>query len=68
MNDNRYAVLRLYAITGGCEIYDLILLFGNKATSRYARGLHLMDCIPAEFNDANMWVDEERREIVVGLE
>lgn len=68
VNDNRYAILRLYAITGGCEIYDLILLFGNKATSRYARGLHLMHCIPAEFNEDSMRVDKEKREIVVRLE
>jgi len=68
VNDNRYSVVRMYAISGGCEIYDLILLFGNKATSRYARGLHLMHCIPAEFNDENMAVDKEKREIVVGLE
>ena len=67
VNDNRYAVLRMYALTGGSSVYNLILLFGNKAASRYARGLHLMDCIPWEFNENNMAVDVEKGEIVIGL-
>jgi len=68
VNDNRYAILRMYALIGGSAIYNLILLFGNKAASRYARGLDLLPYVPDLLNDSNMSVDLEKREIVVRLE
>jgi len=67
VNDNRYAILRMYAITGGSGVYNLILLFGNKAASCYARGLDLLPCVPDLLNESNMSVGLEKREIVMRL-
>ncbi len=66
VNDNRYIILRIWTLAPDIE-YKLILLLGNKALSRYARGLDLLSCIPDEINENNMRIDIGRVEIVVVL-
>jgi hypothetical protein len=47
VNDKRHITLKAFMCREqGVEEYDLILLFGPKALSRYARELSILECIP----------------------
>src|ERR1041385_4710939 len=48
VNDNRHITLKAFINNGiqGVGEYDLILYFGPKALSRYARDLSVFECIP----------------------
>ena len=55
VNDNRRIALTAFCGKDGQEKYELILIFGPKALSRYARGLDIADCIPD--SDRRNWLD-----------
>lgn len=45
-NDNRQVKMKAYVGKDGQTVYSLILKFGTKALSRFARNLDLVECIP----------------------
>jgi hypothetical protein len=47
VNDKREIVMTAFIGFDGQDRYTLILKFGNKALSRYARNLDIKECIPA---------------------
>ncbi len=67
VSDHKYVAINLYAITGPVAMYQVVLLFGNEALSRYARGLDLLGCIPANLDESNMQVSFKKAEILVAL-
>ncbi len=46
VNDNRKVTLAAYLGLTGQDKYELTIHFGNKALSKYARGLDISDCVP----------------------
>ena len=61
VNDKRQITLTAYIGRTGQDIYQLVLLFGPKALSRYARGLNILECIP-DLENEDWWdVDIEQR-------
>ncbi len=46
VNDNRLVVLKAFLGKDGQTEYKVLLHFGNKTLSRYARGLSLQECLP----------------------
>src|SRR5689334_5343399 len=58
VNDKRKIPMTAFCGETGQDQYELILIFGNKSLSRYARGLDLKECIP-DSKDYN-WVKVER--------
>ncbi len=67
VHDNRYVPLKAYFGEDGQTEYELILYFGPKALSRYARDLSILECIPA--TNAAEWfaVDIEQLKIEIQL-
>jgi hypothetical protein len=67
VNDNRQIVMMAYSGLSGQEHYELTLLFGKKALSRYARDLDITECVP-DLTDSNYWdIDVERLKIWIQL-
>lgn len=67
INDKRSVVMKAFSGKTGQEEYELTLLFGRKALSRYSRDLRLEGCVPdAEISD---WleVDPIKKKIVLRL-
>jgi len=67
INDKRHILTRAYLGKDGQEQYTMMILFGNKALSRYARGLDIKNCIPEiEEND---WyeIDTTNKKIIIQL-
>ena len=46
VNDHRSISMTAFCGETGQERYQLIVSFGKKALSRYARGLNISDCLP----------------------
>lgn len=46
VNNNKQVTLKAFVGKDGQTPYQLTLLFGNQALSRYARGLSLERCVP----------------------
>lgn len=68
INDHRQVALKAFIGKDGQSVYELILKFGNKALSRYARNLDLKDCIPAEGKINWFDINVERRKIEIQLD
>ena len=68
INDRRYVALTAFSGKTGQEHYKLTLLFGQKALSRYARGLSLEECVPDSKNSNCLQVDPVKKEMVMQLE
>ena len=68
VNDSRQIMLLVYIGPAGQDKYELILKFGTKALSRYARGLDICECVPGAESD-NWWdVDIDRRTMLIQLD
>lgn len=67
VNDRRFVMMK--ALTGktGQEEYELTLLFGQKALSRYARDLRLEECVPNVEDGDWLEVDPVKKKIMVQL-
>lgn len=67
INDKRQVQMQAYVGKDGQGIYSLTLKFGNKALSRYARHLSIVECIPQ--TDFKSWfkIDTSKKEIEVQL-
>jgi hypothetical protein len=68
VNDNRRIAMKAFCGNTGQEKYDLILIFGRKALSRYARGLDISECIPN--SPSNEWFDIDilKQQMVIQLD
>ncbi|MBU8883042.1 hypothetical protein KSK37_08110 [Kaistella sp. DKR-2] len=68
VNDNRQVKLKAFIGKDGQDEYELILKFGNKALSRYARNLDIKKCVPSP--DKQNWfnIDTERNKIEIQLD
>ena len=68
VNDNRKIVMTAYVGKTGQDIYELILNFGIKALSRYARGLDISECIPISPGGEWFDIDILKRHIRIQLD
>lgn len=62
INDRREARLRAFFGQSGQDRYDLYLVFGRKALSRYAIGLDLKVCMPDSSD--GLFIDPEMKTII----
>ena len=67
VNENRQIITTAWIGTDGQETYHLTLKLGNKALSRYARGLNLNECLPSESSTDWLTVDLEQQTIELQL-
>ncbi|MFI5131053.1 MAG: hypothetical protein ACHQFX_13720 [Chitinophagales bacterium] len=67
INDNRQVVAMAYLGKTGQEKYQLIIKFGKKALSRFARDLDIKDCVPDPETDDWYKVDTENKQIAIQL-
>lgn len=68
VNDNRAVQLKAFIGKDGQSEYELILKFGNKALSRYARNLDIKVCLP-ELHIENWFdIDIDRKKIQIQLD
>ena len=68
VNDNRKIVMIAFVGLSGQEKYELTLKFGNKALSRYARDLDIIECVPNSENYDWFDIDIERQTILIQLD
>jgi hypothetical protein len=68
VNDNRKILMTAYLGLDGQNKYELILLFGRKAQSKYARGLDISECVPNPLEDNWLEVDIAKKIIKVQLD
>lgn len=59
VNDKRKIALMVYAGITGQDKYELTLHFGNKALSRYSRGLDIFECVPNTEDENWFSIDTE---------
>ena len=69
INKYRQLVIRTWIGSGLREqhAYTLTLKFGNKALSRYIRGLSLKECLPSEELSDTLILDIAKKEITLHL-
>lgn len=67
INDKRYVSMTAYIGFDGQDKYELILNFGRKALSRYARGLDIKECIPPPTDSGWYEVDQINKVVIVNL-
>ncbi|MGN6438814.1 MAG: hypothetical protein ACTHMM_19880 [Agriterribacter sp.] len=68
VNDNRQIVMAAFIGLSGQDKYELVLKFGDKALSKYARGLDIFECIPNSTNETWFDIDVARRKILIQLD
>ena len=68
VNDNRQVLMTAYLGLDGQDKYELVLLFGRKAQSKYARNLDISECVPNPVADNWLEVDIEKKIIKVQLD
>jgi len=68
VNDNRKVKLKAFIGKDGQTEYGMVLKFGNKALSRFTRGLDIKECIPRQFNDNWFDIDLKNNMIEIQLE
>jgi hypothetical protein len=65
VNDIRKIITTAWIGSYGQEKYEMTIVFGPKALSRYARGLDLKECVPTK--DTQGWIrldiDEKKIEL-----
>ncbi|MCS3801677.1 hypothetical protein [Niastella sp. OAS944] len=68
INDNRQTKLKAYVGYDGQTSYILILKFGPKALSRYARNLDILLSIPSTDLDNWFFIDVDSKTIEIQLD
>ena len=68
INDRRKLTLTAHFGVDGQDQCEMILKFGKKSLSLYARNLDLKACIPSRENDDWITIDEHSGSIIVDLE
>ncbi len=61
VNDNRKITMTAFIGRTGQDKYELTLIFGSKALSKYTRGLDISDCIPNPENGNCFEIDINRQ-------
>ena|SRR5687768_1342290 len=67
VNDKRYIPMGAFSGESGQDRYELILSFGRKSLSRYARGLDIKECVPSPEDSNWIEVNQEQKTIMVRL-
>ncbi|MEY3443097.1 MAG: hypothetical protein RLZZ519_1378 [Bacteroidota bacterium] len=67
VNDNRRMSFTAYVGKDGQTEYELILKFGNKALSRFARNLDIRECFPDPQGASWFDIDTKRKRIEIQL-
>jgi hypothetical protein len=67
INDTKRVATTAFIGKNGQEEYKTTLMFGPKALSKYARGLHLKDCIPDPTNKNWYDVDISNKTLMIKL-
>ena len=68
VNDTRQVKMQAFIGKDGQKVYSLTLKFGNKALSRYARNLNMVECIPQTDFDNWLKIDILKKEIEIQLD
>jgi hypothetical protein len=68
INDNRHVKMKAYVGKDGQSAYGLTLKFGNKAFSKYARNLNIIECIPQGEFEKWFRIDTSKQEIEIQLD
>ena len=68
VNDNRQVKMQAFVGKDGQTVYDLTLIFGIKALSRYARNLDIVECIPETESQKWLKIDISKKVIEVLLD
>jgi len=68
VNDNRAVILKAFIGTDGQDEFELILKFGPRSLSRYARNLDLQECIPDTESSNWIVIDPDNRSVQVQLD
>jgi len=66
VNDNRRIILTDFIGVGGQDKYEIVLVFGKNALSKYARGLDISDCIPEDAT-SGFTFDNYKRQLLIEL-
>ncbi len=68
VNDNRKIITKAWIGKTGQDVYQMTLIFGRKALSRYAKDGDLTDCIPdADSNQEWIEIDIDKKTISIQL-
>ncbi len=67
VNDKRFLSMKAFSGESGQDKYQLILNFGPKSLSKYARGFDIKECIPGTANNDWFEVDQENKTIIINL-
>ncbi|HEX8427235.1 hypothetical protein [Hymenobacter sp.] len=67
INDKRYVIMKAFTGKTGQEEYQLTLVFGKKALSRYARDLRLEECVLGPEDSGWLEVDTVKKKMVLQL-
>ncbi len=67
VNDNRKVTLTAFIGRTGQDKYDLTIHFGNKALSKYARGLDILECMPKSEDVNSFIIDTEKLKMDIQL-
>jgi len=68
VNDKRQVVMKAFAGKTGQDEYELILKFGPRALSRYAKNLNLEECLPNIKVRNWLTVEAMSKQIIVQLD
>ncbi len=68
VNDTREITLKAFIGANGQLEYELILKFGNKALSRYARDLSIQECVPNPNHTNWFTIDTEKNKLIIQLD
>jgi hypothetical protein len=67
VNDNRRVSMTAFLGKSGQDKYELNLFFGDKALSKYARGLDISPCVPNFESQERFKIDTEKKQISIEL-
>lgn len=67
INDKREVQVKAFIGKNGQGEYSMLIKFGRKSLSKYARDLDITDCVPKA--DENDWyeIDTEKNKIIIQL-
>jgi hypothetical protein len=67
VNEKREIVTTAFIGSDGQDRYTLIIKFGNKSLSKYARGLDIKECVPDVTADNWYTIDITKKTLIIHL-
>jgi hypothetical protein len=67
VNDNRRITLSAFIGIDGQDKYEVVLLLGKNALSKYSRGLNISDCMPEFETTGEFTFDSIRKQLIIEL-